>query len=314
MPMAEVSAKSVPAVPPADSSSPKPAIPKMSFASVSRSSIGVDPPADQSKVAAMAASPKPHVATASGKVAGVENRPPLVGANVDGKQRSMKPSDKRNLDVLQESVAALNIAVNSSTSAGPGPVIASADTELEQPQPVANVLRHDDEKTHLSFISNPTMSTDMRSVVSGTAFNMDEKESIRPDESASVKGIDESDSASGQGSGGLQSQVASEAGKDGFRDQFQEVSTAKMALPLTANLVGRVPDDVNRSTMAPTMEFQPQGPDEKLLDALDNPKDRIFLLQLEQQVITFISNTAETTLSLPPQNSFCRLLAHRLGD
>lgn len=193
-------------------------------------------------------------------------------------------------------------------------MIASADTDLEQPQPVPTVLRNDDEKTHLSFITDPTISTDVRSVVSGTAFNMDEKESIRPDESASVKGGDESDSASGQGSGGQQSQVASEAGKDGFRDQFQEVVIAKKALPLAAGLVSRIPEDTSRTIIPPTVEFQPQGPDEKLLDALENPKDRIFLLQLEQQVIAFVNNSKEQILSLPPSNSFCRLLAHRLGD
>jgi len=233
-----------------------------------------------------------------------------------GKSKAMRPSDKQALDVLQESVAALSVAVQagSSSSAAPGPVIASTDTDLEQARPVTNNLRNDDEKTQLSLLSNPTLSADVRSIVSGPGFNMDEKESIRPDESASVKGADESDSASGPISGGLQSRVASETGKDGFQDQFQEVSTAKKALPLTANLVGRVPEDMNRTVIPPVIEFQAQVPDDKLLDALENPKDRIFLLQLEQQVIAFVSNESESELSLPPQNSFCRLLAHRLGD
>jgi hypothetical protein len=35
----------------------------------------------------------------------------------------------------------------------------------------------------------------------------------------------------------------------------------------------------------------PNEPDEKLLEALESPKDRLMLLQLEDKIITFIKNT-----------------------
>jgi hypothetical protein len=37
--------------------------------------------------------------------------------------------------------------------------------------------------------------------------------------------------------------------------------------------------------------FYRQTPDEKLLEALDSPKDRIFLLRLEQDVIEFVKDS-----------------------
>ena len=61
-------------------------------------------------------------------------------------------------------------------------------------------------------------------------------------------------------------------------------------------------------------QFSYLMPDEKLLEALDSPKDRLFLLQLEQQMIAFVQNPTQEALELPPYNSFLRLLAHRLAD
>jgi len=37
--------------------------------------------------------------------------------------------------------------------------------------------------------------------------------------------------------------------------------------------------------------FYSQNPDEKLLEAMQSPKDRIFLLRLEQQVIEFVQDS-----------------------
>jgi hypothetical protein len=60
--------------------------------------------------------------------------------------------------------------------------------------------------------------------------------------------------------------------------------------------------------------FNKQTPDDKLLEALDSPKDRIFLLRLEQDLITFVKDSKEPYIDLPPCNSFCRLLTHKLAD
>ncbi|KAI9811612.1 MAG: hypothetical protein M1827_005361 [Pycnora praestabilis] len=179
-------------------------------------------------------------------------------------------------------------------------------------------------------------SLDGKSVASGTTFALDEKESLRPDDSASVKAGDEDDSFSGPGS-----RVGSEAGARAFRDQFSEISERTGPSPQRGTIAARfsipliqptVPDlsctrqlpicpnqpslpgqETFKGTGAP-YGFSLQGPDEKLLEALESPKDRLFLLRLEQDVIDFVKNSKESTLDLPPCNSFYRLLAHKLAD
>ena len=71
-------------------------------------------------------------------------------------------------------------------------------------------------------------------------------------------------------------------------------------------------------------------PDEKLLLALQSPRDRMFILKLEQDIIKFIENSryilitlykvkvliinSEMSIGMPQSNSFHRLLTHRLAD
>jgi hypothetical protein len=57
-----------------------------------------------------------------------------------------------------------------------------------------------------------------------------------------------------------------------------------------------------------------QAPDEKLLEALASPRDRLFLLRLEKDVIEFVQDSKEPYMDLPPSNSFCRMLTHKLAD
>ncbi|KAL9041959.1 MAG: hypothetical protein Q9214_003931, partial [Letrouitia sp. 1 TL-2023] len=85
-------------------------------------------------------------------------------------------------------------------------------------------LRFDDEQTHISTSSTKPASLDGKSTASGTAFALDEKESLRPDDSASAKAVEEEDLYSGPGTGAQSSRVGSEAGSRAFRDQFNEVS------------------------------------------------------------------------------------------
>ncbi|MCJ1283884.1 hypothetical protein MMC26_003215 [Xylographa opegraphella] len=204
-----------------------------------------------------------------------------------------------------------------------------------------NVLRLDDEKSHLSVSSTKAPSFDGKSVASGTTFAMDEKESLRPDDSASLKAVEEDDSNSGPASGAASSRIGSEAGGKAFRDQFNEISErigpgGHRSLPLSRGIASAnveppqtrplVPLTTTNSGAAahirpevlpasvPAALYNYQEPDEKLIEAMETPKDRLFLLQLEEQVISFIKDSQEPVLDLPPCNSFCRLLAHRLGD
>ncbi|KAJ2697851.1 hypothetical protein H4218_003674 [Coemansia sp. IMI 209128] len=54
--------------------------------------------------------------------------------------------------------------------------------------------------------------------------------------------------------------------------------------------------------------------DKILIDALCKSTDRAFLLDIEQQVIDFIDNPKLPRLSYPKQNSYRRLLLHKLAD
>ena len=59
------------------------------------------------------------------------------------------------------------------------------------------------------------------------------------------------------------------------------------ALPAPANLSR--PE--NAGLNGPSMDYKYQEPDEKLFEALESPKDRLFLLRLEQEVITFVKDS-----------------------
>ena len=154
-------------------------------------------------------------------------------------------------------------------------------------------------------------SLDGKSITSGTTFALDEKESLRPDDSASVKAAEDDDAFSGRGSIVAGSRIGSEAAARGYRSQYYEASDRRGTQPTMQErqsqgvntppsgsseqqatddskpkpLVGGsgVPDSFNL--------FYRQTPDEKLLEALESPKDRIFLLRLEQEVIEFVKDS-----------------------
>lgn len=160
-------------------------------------------------------------------------------------------------------------------------------------------------------------SLDGKSITSGTTFALDEKESLRPDDSASVKAAAEDDDAfSIRGSliapgSRMGSEVAAArlqriqlgdmplqrspyipSGAHTFVNQDfatppssgsdkQPVMEAKLPLvPSTAT-----PDGLNGSNL------YRQNPDDKLLEAMQSPKDRLFLLRIEAQVITFVQES-----------------------
>ena len=166
----------------------------------------------------------------------------------------------------------------------------------------------DDEKTQLSVSSTKAPSVDDKSTASGLTF---EKESLRPEDSASVKAAEDEDSNSGPGSGAQNSLTGSETGGKAFHNQLQEISVQR-GLPLARrlalgsvddsrkgilqlpNAMNVVPPSVRTDTGMPAVpQFQQayHEPDPKLLEALESPKDRLFLLQLEQQFIAFIQNS-----------------------
>ncbi|KAJ5489658.1 hypothetical protein N7539_004548 [Penicillium diatomitis] len=189
----------------------------------------------------------------------------------------------------------------------------------------------DDDRTHLSTSSTKMTNFDTKSLASVTTFAMDEKDSVRPDDSASVQAVDEDESLSGVASGAPNSVTGSEAGVRLFRDHFRDnvgIRSREMAPgygegnPQDANVMS--PDSVasnfanpinlETSTSAHVVHPFPLHPDEKLATAMESPKDRLVVLTIEEKVRAFIKYSSEQSLELPPNNSYGRLLAHRLGD
>lgn len=170
--------------------------------------------------------------------------------------------------------------------------------------------------TSVSELSTKPSSLDGKSTTSGMTFALDEKESLRPDDSASAKATEEEDYYSTAGPGGANFRFGSEQGTRAFRAQFNEISerigyTSQPQAPSSHYIAsaqqqlgpsGTVPSHGINISM-PTLHgsdasdpplpfgFNKLGPDEKLLEALENPKDRLFVLRLEQDVIEFVKDS-----------------------
>ncbi|RKF64885.1 putative r3h domain-containing protein [Erysiphe neolycopersici] len=177
------------------------------------------------------------------------------------------------------------------------------------------------------------LSIDDKNVTSGTKFVMHDKDSYAPDNSASLKAAEHSEIFSGRGLIIAGSRIGLEASARADHAQCCELSIQHRSISqvqehgihdVTINqspLPGqRLLDErkPNITGVSDTPEgfnlFYRQTPDEKLLEALDSAKDRIFLLRLEQEVIEFVRSSKEPFFELPPCNSFCRMLTHKLAD
>lgn len=210
----------------------------------------------------------------------------------------------------------------------------------------------DDDATQVSSSNSSAKppSVDGKSVASGTTFALDEKESIRPDDSASIRAVEEDreDVFSPPGSVAAGSRVGSDNGIGrAFRDQLNEISVMgassqrgivpgrnihMMSGSEAAAAAGRpAPLPLGAIKENDGASQPPPVPDEKLLEALQSPRDRLFVLKLEQDVLDFLRNTgyvkiqyqysgeadtlsSEKELDVPNCNAFYRMLAHRFAD
>ncbi|PHH64114.1 hypothetical protein CDD81_4989 [Ophiocordyceps australis] len=175
-------------------------------------------------------------------------------------------------------------------------------------------------------------SLDGKSITSGTTFAMDEKESLRPDDSASVKAAAEDDDVfSVRGSFIAASRISSDIAVRARGIQLGDMPERR---PVQKSL--EIPEQGVLTPQSPSSDQPPianstmplgtdtvsdalnviyrQAPDEKLLDALASPRDRYYLLRLEKDVIEFVQDSKEPYMDLPPSNSFCRMLTHKLAD
>ena len=203
--------------------------------------------------------------------------------------------------------------------------------------PSANGVDHLD--TRLQSISlsaddllNPPDNSDTRSVASRTTMTLDEKDSLRPDDSASVQAATDQDQMSAVDD----SRNSSEPEAHVFRDQLRQIDLNGQVIPSvngpphTVSHGQHIAPSVLPSAICPVVpmaispldsERQPVlggsldiPPDEKLLEALASPPDRVFVLKVEQDLIDFIKNPREQQFELPQMNSFYRMLSHKLAD
>ena len=179
----------------------------------------------------------------------------------------------------------------------PAGEIPSSAVAVNQPKASSS---SEDEQSHISGSSSKLQAFDTKSIASVTTFQMDEKESLRPDDSASVQAADEDESA-------VNSRVGSELGPGSSKDISQDVSVKRgpVILPGNAPRFG----DVGLSQAAnfaqnpalrqmsftsgerlppPEIASVQVIPDEKLLEAMNTPKDRLLLLQMEERILIFL--------------------------
>jgi hypothetical protein len=175
----------------------------------------------------------------------------------------------------------------------------------------------EDDQSHLSSSSTKGPSFDTKSMASATTFAMDEKESLRPDDSASVQAGDEEEHSSPHGSAVTSSQHNSDVGATPARAQLRDgygginIATRRPPIGLMQNPprfgdfplpsstdLSQLPDDAPQPGPADIARPPPPSdrslsiaPDEKLLDAMSTPKDRLLLLQLEEMIIAFITQS-----------------------
>lgn len=156
-------------------------------------------------------------------------------------------------------------------------------------------------------------TSDTKSVASRTTLNLDEKESLRPDDSASVQAAADEEEISPNESATAASKPEYDPDTRAFRDQLCEIDRNES----TRHLAQRVPQPEvlappqrnggiiyvasNGPIAPPGDSIRPQAlagppgtlvfpPDEKLHEALASPKDRLFVLKIEQDFIDLIKN------------------------
>lgn len=149
-------------------------------------------------------------------------------------------------------------------------------------------------------------SIDGKSITSGTTFALDEKESLRPDDSASVKAAAEDDDGlSVRGSLLAGSRMGSDIAARSRGIALGDIPERRLAQPPAGgNLTPQSGSSEQKTGVDPSMPLGTgsgssdalnviyrSAPDEKLLDAMQSPRDRLFLLRLEKEVIDFVQDS-----------------------
>ncbi|KAH6639619.1 hypothetical protein C7974DRAFT_470107 [Boeremia exigua] len=300
---------------------------RLSFAKVAASALKPPSPTQHAS-----AKPKPPVATPR-----ILSQPQIA--------RSVPAAEQARPDTKNELNGSAGSSVDRTgqwTAAAQQSAAPSSDVKQDLPErprsiALAKVSAAEDSSTQLSSSdgSGKPPSIDGKSVASATTFALDEKESLRPDDSASLRAVEEEDVTSPADSVVNDSRQGSDNGAArAFRDQLHEIAVMN---PQSQRGVppGRFPNlatgphmlyDPNQAlnggrpmsqpvgSVMPPIAGVPSAPDEKLIEALQSPRDRLFVVKIEQDFIDFIKDSRESEYSLPNCNTFYRMLAHRLAD
>ncbi|KAI8240415.1 R3H domain-containing protein 1 [Colletotrichum sp. SAR 10_98] len=170
-----------------------------------------------------------------------------------------------------------------------------------------------------SELGTKPASLDGKSITSGTTFALDEKESLRPDDSASVKAAaaEDDDAFSFRGPNLPNSRMGSDiAARARGIIQLGDMPDRRLAQPVSGSLSqGMItPQSASSDQQQPSANalsanlpdsanllntIYGQAPDEKLLEAMASPKDRLFLLRLEAELIKFVQNSKTPYARVP---------------
>ncbi|KIW16660.1 hypothetical protein PV08_03848 [Exophiala spinifera] len=302
------------------------------------SRIGAGPPKlSFAKVAAMRAPGLPTANSHANSHASEHKRPrPTDHDNVQSSGPSnpmQSPTSPRKSNGLQLSTINTSTQSDYVTNAIQGlSLVQGAATAPPGSQSADSGESLEDDQSQLSNSSIKQQSFDTKSMASVTTFAMDEKESIRPDDSASVRAAEDDDASSAPSremsfnrDNERTNQRAIPSGVTIAARRYHTLTLTNPprfgdlpAIPVLrggadeqSQPEGTVPQQTGVQERSSSL---PVAPDEKLLDALASPKDRLSLLQLEEKVLGLLTNPEIVFLDLPPQNAFARLLTHKLAD
>ena len=240
---------------------------------------------------------------------------PVIANGGSGKPPSQYPTralelvdGMRAIDKVAGSLNELHLG----TKAPSLVVNGSGSLPIERPGPLLSRESVSDDSQRAdsgSDLGTKPPSLDGKSITSGTTFALDEKESLRPDDSASVKAAAEDDDAfSVRGSLIAGSRMGSEVAGRARGIPLGDIPERRLpqvgpGVIIQGALTPQSASSEHPSRPNSSMPLSAGGssdalnviyrmaPDEKLLEAMASPKDRIFLLRLEKQVIDFVQDS-----------------------
>lgn len=220
----------------------------------------------------------------------------------------MRPRHQSSIDSVAQSLGNFGLG-----PAAPSAGIKSNGSTIDNEQPTSRESGSDDSQKadSSSELGTKPPSLDGKSITSGTTFALDEKESLRPDDSASVKAAGEDDDAfsvrgsliagSRMGSDLAGRTRAIQLGDMPERRLMQVTSRGSNHGILTPQSTSSGPPTGNVPEIAGLQRADPSSdalnliyrhaPDDQLIEAMASTKDRLFLLKLEKEVIDFVQNS-----------------------